>query len=111
MNEDLEQAFDDAMRGIYRAACSECRYTPTRFLQLVQKQGGVRAAKILLQPQQQHSEGLTKLWEFGRLDLSMEKLVLDCRWKPLFTDEELCTARKRLHELHYNPDTSCMEKP
>ena len=69
------------------------------------------AAKTLLQPQQPHSEGLTKLWESGRLDLSMEKLVLDCRWKPLFTDEELRTARKRLRELHYDPDTSRTEKP
>ena len=103
MPKDLDAAFDEAMRQIYRSALSECRYRATRFLQLVEQRGGVAAAKQLLQSPG-HSEGLTKLWELHRLDLSMEALVLRAPWRDIFTDEELAIARRRLQELDYDPD-------
>jgi hypothetical protein len=42
------------------------------------------------------SEGLAKLAELERLDLSMEALVLKTPWSGMFSDEELKTARGRL---------------
>jgi hypothetical protein len=98
MIEKLEARFDEAMHQIYRSALSECRYRATRFLQLVETHGGLSAAKQLLHSPG-HPEGLTKLWELGRLDLSMEALVLTAPWDALFTDDDRRIARKRLRDL------------
>lgn len=100
MNEKIEAAFDEATRNVYRSALSECGYRATRFLQLVDTYGGVSAAKQLLHSHR-YPEGLTKLWEYKRLDLSMEALVLEEPWSALFTEEELRVARRRLKELGY----------
>jgi len=98
---DLELAFHERMRQIYDQAKSECGYTATRFLQLVNAEGGLQAAKKLLRAKE-YSEGLTRLWEEKRLDISMEATIIQEPWCNLFTDEELATARKRLHELGYS---------
>lgn len=100
MTDKLESAFDEAMRNIYRSALSECHYRATRFLQMVEQHGGVSAAKQLLHSSG-YPEGLTKLWELRRLDLSMEALVLKDPWRTLFTEEDLRIARKRLKDLNF----------
>ena len=67
---------------------------------MVQQHGGVAAAKrLLFSPVAQ--SGLTKLWERERLDISMEALVVQERWKPLFSDAERQTARERLQAFGY----------
>ena len=101
---NLETSFHEEMKGIYHRALNECQYRATRFLQMVNEQGGVQAAKSLLHASG-YSEGLTALWERGRLDLTMEALISNDkeRWSGLFTDEELSVAQKRLQELNYNP--------
>lgn len=100
---DLSSEFDAAMLSIYQNALDQTGYRATRFLQLVQDNGGVSAATQLLQSPT-HPEGLTKLWEMGRLDLSMECLVLDSQWSELFDEESLKVARKRLEDLNYHCD-------
>lgn len=100
MPDKIEADFHRAMLGIYQSALSECGYRATRFRQMVNERGGLRAAKELLHSGG-YSEGLTALWEYGRLDLSMEALVLQKPWSSLFTKEELAVARKRLHDLNY----------
>lgn len=75
MTDRLKGAFDVAMRNVYKSALSECGYRATRFLQLIDAHGGLSAAKQLLRAPG-HPEGLTRLWELQRLDISMEALVL-----------------------------------
>ena len=104
--QNYEIIFHGEMLGIYEKEKKECGYNATRFLQKVREIGGLAAAKQWLSndtPQ----EGLFKLWELGRLDLSMERLVLRKQFRKLFTDEELARARKRLHDLHYIIDEDC----
>ena len=48
MTDELETAFDRAMRNIYKSALTERGYRATRFLQLIESHGGVSAAKRLL---------------------------------------------------------------
>lgn len=67
---------------------------------MVANQGGLQAAKALLNSSA-YSEGLTRLWEEKRLDISMEATVLKDPWRNLFTDEELSTAKKKLAALGY----------
>ena len=97
---DIETAFHKGMLDIYERAKRECNYTATRFLQMVIDDGGLAAAKRLL-ASDGFSEGLTRLWEEGRLDISMEALVLRDPWRKLFTFEELAVAQRRLNELGY----------
>jgi len=97
---ELAQSFHEQMLHIYERAKKECNYKPTRFLTLVNSEGGVAAAKQLLR-RGGYSEGLTRLWEEGRLDISMEALVVAVHWRPLFTDEEIAQARKSLADLGY----------
>ena len=75
------------------------------FLSMVVDNGGYETAKTLLSaaaPQY----GFEKLWEAGRLDLTMEALVLNPKYKPLFTQQELGIARKRLLDHGYKFDKS-----
>ncbi len=89
------------MIEIYHRADNECGYRPTRFLQMVNERGGLAAAKDLLRASRP-AEGLTILWEHQRLDLSVEALVCDHPWRPLFTRDEMASAEKRLKDLGYN---------
>ena len=90
-----EAAFDEAMMQVYMRAKSEADYVPTRFLQMLQEHGGVETARRLLP---QMSEGFAKLWEKGRLDLTVEYVILQPQWRSLFTDAERDIARRRLQE-------------
>ncbi len=64
-------------------------------------QGGIGAAKTLL-----HTpylpDGFAELWPRGRLDLTMEHMLVQPPWNTLFTDEELRVARGRLDD-HAEP--------
>lgn len=100
MTNALETAFHSEMLNVYERAKRECRYNAVRFLQMVNEHGGVATAKMLL-ASKQHPEGLTRLWKEGRLDISMEALVLREPWRSLFSNEELDVARKRLDALGY----------
>jgi len=95
--QDLERRFHRAMIGVYETAKDACRYNATRFLQMLSTRGGLATAKALLATRDP-SEGFTKLWECGRLDLTVEAHVLKPEFAPLFTDKEKSTARRRLEE-------------
>ena len=101
---DLEARFQLEMVGIYERAKKECNYNAARFLRMVTDSGGLGAAKALLRAPDL-SDGFTTLWELGRLDLTVEALVVRDPWTILFTDQELAVARKRLSDLGYEPMT------
>lgn len=88
------------MIGIYEKALRECGYNATRFIQMVQNHGGVEAARRLLHtPGFQY--GFTELWQCGRLDITMEALVIQPQYHELFAEEEINIARSRLEECGY----------
>lgn len=98
---EVESRFHEEMLEIYLRAKRECRYSAARFLQMVSEGGGLRAARSLLAASGV-SDGFTALWQCGRLDLTVEALVLTAPWNSLFTAAELATARKRLTDLGYD---------
>ena len=103
MTTGLEAGFHEAMVNVYRMAKSECDYTASYFIQMVRENGGLGAAKPPLRTPTA-SSGFARLWECGRLDLSVEAVVLNPRWRPLFTEVELANAKLRLEELGYSPE-------
>lgn len=77
-------------------------YNPTYFLQMVAEFGGVEAVRRLLKTPN-YQDGLTTLWEIGRLDMSCETAALDPRYATLFTFAEKREARRRLQSMNYAP--------
>jgi hypothetical protein len=97
----LESEFHVAMLTIYTRAKSEAGYTASRFLTLVVERKGLQAARDLLHAPTE-SEGYTALWELGRLDLTMERMILEPKWKPLFTKAERQIAVDRLRKYEFS---------
>ena len=93
--ETLKKNFGKEMEQIYFRALDEEKYRATRFLHMVHEKGGWETAKYLL-AQPTISDGFAELWQRGRLDLTVEALVILDPWKQLFTDQEQAVARKRL---------------
>ena len=96
----LEQEFHQDMLDTYNTA-RKLGYRPGYFLSMVNQQGGLQAAKQLIQLQHP-SEGFHKLWELGRIDISVEAKVLLQKYHELFTEEERRICRKRLDEYGYH---------
>ncbi len=100
---ELSQLFDAAMFEIYRRAKSEAGYNATIFLRMLSETGGLSTAKYLINSAKP-SDGYTHLYDRGRLDLTVEAMVVEnANWHELFTSDELSKARKRLRQYGYNP--------
>ena len=96
----LEQNFHNAMIGIYHEA-KTIGYTASYFMQMLDRDRGLVTAKKLINSTE-ISHGYSKLWELGRLDLTVEALVYENpEWHPLFTAEEIEKCRERLEEFKY----------
>jgi hypothetical protein len=102
-----EQEFHQAMFDVYRRAKDEYGYNATRFLEMLGEHGGLETAHILLQAPNV-SDGYTALWERNGLDVTVEAVALNPKWRELFSEEELKKARKRLSEYGY--DVSALER-
>lgn len=97
----LEAEFDRAMMDIYVRAKDEANYTATIFHRMLSEHRGLYTAKRLINDRTV-SDGYTALWERGRLDLTVEAVVVDNPiWHTLFDPAEIERARKRLEEYGY----------
>jgi hypothetical protein len=101
MTQDLARQFDAAMLETYHES-KRIGYNATYFLRSLNEHGGVATARRLINAQAP-SDGFTRLWELGRLDLSVEAVALEARWRPLFSGEELRRAAQRLADYGYRP--------
>ena len=90
--------FHAEMLSLYRRTGTATGYWPGYFLRSVRKDGGLVFAKKLLAPAQT-SAGFDRLVEARRVDLSIESLALQDRYRHLFTSEELEVARQRLAQV------------
>jgi hypothetical protein len=95
----LEAELTDTLRGTYEAARKR-GYVATYFLKMLKEHGGMETAKRLLAKSGPQT-GLFELWNLDLLHESMEVVVLQEKFRVLFTDEELAEARRRLEELGY----------
>ncbi|MFF0775876.1 caspase domain-containing protein [Nonomuraea wenchangensis] len=99
---DPEREFEAAMIDVYRRAKTEARYSATYFFEMLNQRGGLATARHLLNASRV-SDGFTALWERGRLDLTVEAVILQSKFASLFTDDERERARARLKEYGYVP--------
>lgn len=99
MVSELEHELEAAMVRIAGEA-KDLGYNPTYFLRMIHEIGGLRTAKQLVLSATP-SDGFLRLWEMGRLDLTVEALLLQPRFRTLVTAQEALAARKRLAEYGY----------
>lgn len=108
MESSVGVEFNEAMLEIYRRAKSEAHYNATRFLQMVSDHGGTETAHILINSPTV-SEGYTALWERGRLDLTVEAVILEnTKFHQLFSKEELEICRQRLGQYEYKASSQAL---
>lgn len=101
MGDELNARFELAMRDIYRRARLEAHYNATRYLQMLDQNGDVETAHILINAPTV-SDGYTALWERRRLDLTVEALIWDNpEYQEMFTANELKIIRMRLVDYEY----------
>ncbi len=87
---DLEAQFHRAMGSIYERARNEASYNPHFSIPMVSEQGGLSSARQLLAATSP-SAGFTALSEAGRLDLTVEAVVIRPEYARLFAHRELRT--------------------
>jgi hypothetical protein len=98
----LERAFHDQVMKETDFVRREYNYPATHFRQMVANnpKGAVGVAHKLLATDKWH-DGFTKMWEIGRLDLTIEARAVDDQYRELFTDEERARAGKKLKDLGF----------
>ena len=90
---------DELIEEGYRKAGEEVGYWGKRFLQSVRRNGGVATVKRMLKPRTAGQRaGLDALLDAGRPDLTVEAIILQEKYKTLFTIDKLKTASERLGE-------------
>lgn len=97
-DKELVLEFHRAMVDICERSKKEARYNPTQFRAMVAELGGLKAAKLIL-AKPTVSDGFSILWEKGRLDLTIEAAVIEDRFAPLFSEDELGAAKDRLDQF------------
>ncbi|UXH46431.1 HNH endonuclease [Rossellomorea vietnamensis] len=100
---DLHKALIDAAKS-----AKSIGYNPTIFNQMLSTEGGYITAKKLIN---KTSTGFEKLWELNRLDLSTEAIILQKKFIPLFSKEELEIAKSRLSKFGYKVDDFNIDIP
>ena len=78
------------MHNIYIKAKKECNYNASRYLQMLSSDEHIVTIAKKLTLSNIPSEGFTRLWELGRLDLTVEALVFNNEnYHKFFSDEEI----------------------
>ncbi|WP_085987278.1 DUF3427 domain-containing protein [Pseudomonas alabamensis] len=95
-----DEEFTTFLRHKAMEAQSALNYRPALFLQMLGSLGGYQTV-ISLISHSKPSDGFTKLWEGGRLDLSVEALVTQSIWRRCFSADILRAAEIRLKQVGY----------
>lgn len=120
MNQSLREEFHREVIRLCDVTNRETPYNPKGFRGKVLRVGAYEATTDILNSGRDNWGGFTELVLHQRLDLSVENLVLQQQWQPLFSIEQLENARRRLQRLDYpdipvllenNPETVIDDKP
>lgn len=76
---------------------NEYNYHPRYYIRMIIKHGSMETARQLIMANHYH-EGFARLCELKRLNLTIESIVLEPEFEPLFSPELINEAQKRLNE-------------
>lgn len=100
MDSRENEEFTKLLRGAVGEA-EKLKYRPTQFKKMLDAYGGFDTVNRVL-ASGKPSDGFTKLWELGRLDLTCEAIIVETRWRRYFEDEVLARAEKLLRGMGYS---------
>ena len=104
----LEKELETALLDLYEQWKKHIRYPKNGFLMMVRPgnskryKGPVQTVRHLLYPLGGFSTGFMDLVQVNRIDLTVEWLILNPKWLPLFSDEELDRARAQIRSVISN---------
>lgn len=81
--------------------CKKFGYTPTRFLNMVSGQDDIVIVTRRLIHKDGGTLGFETLCQNNRIDLAVENIILEEKFRSLFTKEDLIAAYNRLEEYGY----------
>ena len=76
--------------------CRELGYSPSRFEQMLNSSPSAVTLAKKLAVSSEIQDGLKRIAKLGRLELSMESIMLEEKFKALFSDQVLQAAQWRL---------------
>lgn len=97
---DLEKKFHEELIKKCTLAQKECDYNPVKYLQTLERFGGVNTVKEILR-KGRISEGFEKLQKAGCIELTMEATVVNKKYAELFTDDEVNSCYELLCEFGF----------
>ena len=95
----LESLLREAFQEADARAKVELGFGMPRLIEMTDHHGAIETAHRILPTL---TKMFTTLWERSRLDLSVEAIILQPRFAPLFTEDELQVARQRLQDSNYH---------
>ncbi|MEG1276469.1 MAG: hypothetical protein RSD26_00585, partial [Cellulosilyticaceae bacterium] len=104
-----KQAFHNDMINLYKRTNKELKYKSTKLLDMINKYGGYEAAIKFIKSESNKFD-FTILWENERLDLSVEGLITNIKYRELFPDEVISFCDKKLKEYNFSPKKLMEEK-
>ena len=100
---EAERHFQEEIRLGTERLKKEIGYNPIYFSRMVAEYGPVDASRRLI-GSDAVSEGFTKLWEHGRLGMSVEALAVLPWYAGLFEPDLVAKALRRLEEYRFDVD-------
>lgn len=82
--------------------CKKFRYFPRAFLDMVVSSEDIVDVTRRLIHKEGGTSGFATLHEHRRMDLSVEKIILEPRYRALFTPDDLRAAYDRLKQYGYD---------
>ena len=99
MTNILKNKFNEEVVIAIEKMKKEIGYTPTRFIQMLRKASNDAYEVVQRLVIKDISLGLEKLWEKGRLELSMEAIMTKPEYKELFSQEIIKICEKKLKKF------------
>lgn len=93
------------LRERYISTYNECKkfnYLPRAFLDMVVSNVDIVEITRRLIHKEGGTSGFTTLFENKRMDLSVENIILETRYRQLFTRDDLQAAYSRLEQYEYD---------
>ena len=75
-------------------------YKPQIFITMCNEEGAVNASKDVINSEK-ITDGFTRLWELGKLKLSVENIIQEPEWHELFSDDDRKKSKKRLKDYGF----------
>jgi hypothetical protein len=78
----------------------DVRFPGTHFVGMLNADGGYKTVQTLLR-KKDPSPGFVDLWELGRVDLTVEAIIVQSKWRHYFDKALIDIAEKRLKDIGY----------